>query len=194
MSWEKLKDLKESNPVEVAECAVANYTTEEPAFKWWVPHVIRKRNRIASKVKKQHWRTTHKLGIKLPHSVQEPLEIDRIAGTHFWQKAISEEMSKVKIAWKTHDGHTPQQIRNGKVSEFIGFQEIGCHIVFDVKMDFTRKARFVAGGHTTEAPSSITYSSAVSRESVRIGFLIAALNGVDIMSCNLENAYLNAPC
>jgi hypothetical protein len=30
----------------------------------------------------------------------------------------------------------------------IGFQEIGCHIVFDIKMDFTRKARFCAGGHT----------------------------------------------
>jgi hypothetical protein len=27
----------------------------------------------------------------------------------------------------------------------IGFQEIGCHIVFDIKMDFTRKARFMLG-------------------------------------------------
>ena len=76
----------------------------------------------------------------------------------------------------------------------IGFQEIGCHIVFDVKMDFTRKARFVAGGHTTDAPAAMTYSSVVSRESVRLGFLIAALNGLDIMACDLENAYLNAKC
>jgi hypothetical protein len=28
--------------------------------------------------------------------------------------------------------------------------------VFDIKMDFTRKARLVAGGHTTIAPSSLT--------------------------------------
>jgi hypothetical protein len=61
-------------------------------------------------------------------------------------------------------------------------------------MDFTLKARFVAGGHTTEAPSSITYSSVVSRDSIRLAFLIAALNDIDIMSCDLENAYLNAPC
>ena len=61
-------------------------------------------------------------------------------------------------------------------------------------MDFSRKARFVAGGHTTEAPASVTYSSVVSRDSIRIGFLIAALNDLDIMSCDLENAYLNAPC
>ena len=39
-SWVKLKDLKESNPVEVAEYAVANRLVEEPAFKWWVPHVL----------------------------------------------------------------------------------------------------------------------------------------------------------
>jgi Reverse transcriptase (RNA-dependent DNA polymerase) len=76
----------------------------------------------------------------------------------------------------------------------IGFQEIGCHIVFDVKMDLARKARFVAGGHTTDAPAAMTYSSVVSRDSVRLAFLLAALNGIDIMSCDLENAYLNAPC
>jgi hypothetical protein len=36
MSWVKLKDLKVSNPVELAEYAVANRNVEEPAFKWWV--------------------------------------------------------------------------------------------------------------------------------------------------------------
>jgi hypothetical protein len=61
-------------------------------------------------------------------------------------------------------------------------------------MEFSRKARFVAGGHTTEAPTSMTYSSVVSRESVRLAFLIAALNDIDIISCDMENAYLNAKC
>jgi hypothetical protein len=73
-------------------------------------------------------------------------------------------------------------------------QQIGCHIVFDIKMDFTRKARFVTGSHTTETPAAMTYSSVVSRESIRLGFMIAALNSLDIMSCDLENAYLNAKC
>jgi hypothetical protein len=114
--------------------------------------------------------------------------------TDFWKKAINKEMAKVKITWATHDGHTPQQIREGKVAEFIGFQEIRYHTVFDIKIDFTRKARFVAGGHTTSAPSLLTYSSVVSRDSVHLAFLIAALNNIDIMSCDLENANLNAPC
>ena len=50
-SWERLADLKQSNPIEVAEYAVVNRLVEEPAFKWWVPHVIKRRNRIISKVK-----------------------------------------------------------------------------------------------------------------------------------------------
>ena len=36
----KLKYLKESSPIEVAEYAVTNQIFEEPAFKWWVPHTI----------------------------------------------------------------------------------------------------------------------------------------------------------
>jgi hypothetical protein len=39
----------------------------------------------------------------------------------------------------------------------IGYKWIKCHMIFDVKMDFTRKARFVAGGHMTDPPASITY-------------------------------------
>jgi hypothetical protein len=52
----------------------------------------------------------------------------------------------------------------------------------------------VAGGHTTETVASLTYSSIVSRDSVRIAFLYAAWNGLDVMSCDVSNAYLNAPC
>lgn len=76
----------------------------------------------------------------------------------------------------------------------IGFQEIRCHVIFDVKMDFTRKARFVAGGHTTDTPGSITYSSVVSRDSVRLAFLIAGLNDLDVLAGDVTNAYLNAKC
>ena len=40
-SWIKLKDLKESNPMELAEHAKGNALQFEPAFKWWVPHTLR---------------------------------------------------------------------------------------------------------------------------------------------------------
>jgi hypothetical protein len=76
----------------------------------------------------------------------------------------------------------------------VRYQKIPCHIIFDVKMDFTRKARFFAGGHKTEPPTSITYASVVSQESVRIAFLLAALNDLDVMAANIQGAYLNVPC
>jgi hypothetical protein len=59
-SWIPLKDLKESNPVQVAEYAVANKILEEPAFAWWARHVLRKRDRIIWKVKSRYWGCTHK--------------------------------------------------------------------------------------------------------------------------------------
>ena len=77
-----------------------------------------------------------------------------------------------------------------------GYQQIKCHMVFDVRMgeNFRRKARFVAGGHTTETPSTLTYLSIVSRDSVRIILLVVALNGLNIMACDIQNAYLTADC
>ena len=75
----------------------------------------------------------------------------------------------------------------------VGYTKIHCHVIFDVKPDFTRKARLVAGGHMTDPPASITYASVVGRDSVRIAFLLAALNGLDIMVANIGNAYLHAP-
>ena len=68
------------------------------------------------------------------------------------------------------------------------------HMIFDVKMeDFRRKARLVAGGHMTEVPAAATYSSVVSRDSVRIAFTMAALNDLDVCMGDIENAYLTAP-
>ncbi len=71
-NWIALKDLKESNPIEVAEYAVANKIAEEPAFAWWVRDVLRKRNRIIMKAKTRYWAKTHKFGIELPKSVNVP--------------------------------------------------------------------------------------------------------------------------
>ncbi len=110
MDWVKLKDLKESNGIEIAEFVVANRLIEEPAFKWWVPKVLWKQNRIISKVKSKYWKTTYKFGIRLPHSVEEALRIDEETGTDFWQRAINKEISKVKVAWKVHEGHTPEEV------------------------------------------------------------------------------------
>jgi hypothetical protein len=65
-------------------------------------------------------------------------------------------------------------------------------MIFDIKMDFTRKARLVARGDLTDALPTLTYSSVVSRESVLITFLVAALYDIELMMFDVGNAYLNA--
>jgi Reverse transcriptase (RNA-dependent DNA polymerase) len=46
----------------------------------------------------------------------------------------------------------------------------------------------------TEPPAAITYASVVSRESVRLGLMIAALNDLSILAADIQNAYLTSPC
>lgn len=183
-TWEKLKDLKESHPLQLAEFAVARQIAEEPAFSWWVDYVLKKRNKIIKAMAKRYFRVTQKYGIELPKTVEEALAIDRATGTTFWADAISKEMRAVAKAFQILESDAPDPV---------GYTRIKVHMVFDIKPDFTRKARLVAGGHMTDPPSSITYASVVSRESVRIAFLLAALNGLDIMAADIGNAYLNAP-
>jgi hypothetical protein len=45
-SWVKLTELKDSYPMELAEIAKGRSIADEPAFAWWVPHTLRRRNAI----------------------------------------------------------------------------------------------------------------------------------------------------
>ena len=68
-----------------------------------------------------------------------------------------------------------------------GYQQIIGHMIFNIKLgeNFRIKAQVVGGGHTKTAPSSIASPPVVSRESVRTALTIAALNNLDILSCNI---------
>jgi len=193
-----LKDLKESYPIQVAEYAVANGIDKEPAFKWWVLFTLKKRNRIVSKVKSKYWKTNSKFGIRIPKTVEEAYQIDKETGTLHWTNAIEKEMRKILSmqSFEIVEGVTPKEIR-GNATKLPGYKEIGVHMIFDIKMDgkFTQKARLVANGNKTPAiPQYDKYLRVVSRESVRIGLLYAALNDLEILTCNISNAYLNAKC
>ena len=148
--------------MQTAEFAVAQGIDHEPAFNWWVKHVLKKRDRIITSIRKQQTRylkKSHKFGIELPKTVEQALALDAKNGNTLWADAISKEMENVRVAFKV--------LPDGK-SVPIGHQFVQCHMVFDIKMeDFRCKARLVAGGHMTMAPDTITYASVVSRETVR---------------------------
>ena len=114
-----------------------------------------------SKVNSKYWERTQKYGIRIPKIVQDAYAIDAENGDSYWADAIREEMTKIKGAVRMHDG---------PVESLIGYQKITGHTIFDIKLreDFRRKARYVADGHKTKTPGLVTYSSVVSRDSVRI--------------------------
>jgi hypothetical protein len=77
--------------------------------------------------------------------------------------ALRKEMSAVVVAFEVQ----PEEIK------FVpGYKRIPGHIVWYVKMDFTSKARYVAGGHQTNAPKALTYLSVILRESVHVAMLV----------------------
>jgi hypothetical protein len=128
---------------------------------------------------------THKFGIELPKTVKEALELDKKNGNTFWADAIAKEMKDVRVAFKI--------LLDGQ-SVPIGYQKIPCHMIFDIKMeDFQCKARLVAGGHMTKAPATIPYASVVSRETIRIALLMAALNDLKVKVGDVLNAYIITP-
>ena len=169
--------------MELAKYAVSQNLQSESAFKWWVGYTLKKREAIISKVNSRFKRKNVKFGIDIPRTYEEALVLDRRNGNNFWERAIKKEMDSLEVAFKY------QEIGERAPP---GFKKISCHLIFDIKFDLTRKARYVAGGHLTDPPTHMTYSTVVSRDSVRICLTIAALNGLDISACDIGNAYLNA--
>ena len=91
-------------------------------------------------------------------------------------------MKNVEVAFKFLDVGTKLPF---------GFKKITCHLIFDVKFDLTRKDIYVGGGHQTQVSPSLSYSSVVLQDSVRIMFLVAALNNIEVKMCDIGNVYLN---
>ncbi len=121
----------------------------------------------------------------MPNTVKEALKLDRKNGNTLWADAIATKMKNVRVAFKL--------LPDGTVAPN-GYQKISCHMIFDIKMeDFRQKARLVAGGHRTEAPATITYTSVVSRETVRLALTIVALNYCKVKVGDVLNAYITAP-
>ncbi len=93
---------------------------------------------------------------------------------------MQKEMHNVGIAF---------QVQESDKGAPIGWSKVTGHIIFDVKIDFTRKARWVLDGHKTPNPIGSTYAGVVLRESVRIALTYAALNGLDVQAADIKNAF-----
>ena len=84
-SWLPLKEIKSSNPNELAEYAVAENLSDEPAFTWWVPTIMRMRRRMISRLKNsQKIRKRTKFGIVIPTTIEKAKALDLENGNYLW--------------------------------------------------------------------------------------------------------------
>jgi hypothetical protein len=180
-SWVELAELKDSYPIELAEFAKVRGIPAEPAFVWWIPHTLGRRNAIHSAVKARVRKKTHKYGIEVPTSLVRAKELDRINGNTLWIDALKLEMHNVGVAFEVlEDGKSAQQ----------GWKKASGHIIWDLKMGFSSKTRWALDGHKLPTPEESTYAGVVSRESVKITMTYAALNGLEVCAVDIRNAYL----
>ncbi len=110
--------------MQVAEHATSRNIEEEPAFAWWVPYVLQKRDAIVSAMNSRVLRTSHKYGIELPMSVRHAICIDQQNKNTLWQDALKKEMGNVCIAF---------EILGPKAKASAGWHKALGHIIFDVK-------------------------------------------------------------
>ena len=119
----------------------------------------RKRDRVIKHINvlRHHRKGKMKFGVIVPTTVKEAIALDTANGNTLWQDAMAKEMKNNKIAFQLlgREEHVP-----------VGYKKITCHMNFEVKMDGRRKARYVAGGHLTDPPAFMTYSTVVGRETV----------------------------
>eukprot|EP00984_Skeletonema_dohrnii_P005553 scaffold1958_cov91-Skeletonema_dohrnii-CCMP3373.AAC.1 len=182
--WLPLKELKESSPIEVAEYATAKGIVNEPAFLWWCPYVLRKRDVIISAVKARYFKVTHKYGHELPRSMADVARIDKENGNTLWQDSVKKEMTNIGIAFDILEhGEEPPR----------GYTKSSGHLIWDLKMDGTRMSRWVKDGHKTPDILTSSYAGVVSKESIRIALTYAAQHNIPVVAADVRNAYLQAP-
>ena len=136
-----LEGYKRDLPAQLADNDTAAKISMDPAFTLWVPHTLKKRNRIISKVKFKYLLKTHKFKINFSNNMKQEITFDHENGNKLWWYAVCQDMKNVRPSfetWEKPESGIPP-----------GYQEIKCHLISDIKMGykFCRKACFVVGGH-----------------------------------------------
>jgi hypothetical protein len=142
--------------------------------------------------KKAKPRPTEKQGILIPRSIRHALLLDQKAiGTSLegkWAEAVTKEMDGLQRLC-VFEYHSPDTRFNRKD----GWQFAPMHMIFDIKADGRFKARLCVGGNVLDVSTHTTYSSTIQDVSVRLLMVIAAQNGLFMMTADVANAFCTAP-
>ena len=96
---------------------------------------------VSSRVRK----FSHKYGFEIPSSISHAKKLDENNGNTFWTDGIRKEMMNVGIAFVLLE-----QLEQAPP----GWTKASGHIIFDINMDFTRKARWVKDGNKKPDPTT----------------------------------------
>ena len=89
----------------ITEHAVSLGVDDEPVFSWWVPFILKKRDRIISTINTRYHTRTHKFGIEIPKSAEHIKRMDIVNGKTLWQDTIAKEIKALIIALKFLNGY-----------------------------------------------------------------------------------------
>ena len=111
---------------------MGNKIDGDPQLHWCVKDILKRRNRIISKVKSRYWQTSHKFIIRIPKTVDKALEIERENDNTAWYSTVQKDMINERKEFQKWDKKSQKALYGKKL---VGYQNIGCHMIFDVKMD-----------------------------------------------------------
>ena len=75
--------------------------------------------------------------MKIPTPITESYDIDKENGNTLWRDAIKREMENVSVAFEVLEYDKKPSAAH---------KQVPFHKIYDIKMNFTRKARLVAEG------------------------------------------------
>ncbi len=137
---------------------------------------------------KQRFQIQVKYGVIVPRDVAHALQLDELNGDRLWREAIQCEMTALLEMQTFAKSHT--QSKDDLKGE--GYQFTSLRMIFDVKSNLRRKARLVIGGHRIDASSHWSNASVMEARSVKLLLLLAERHGLEVVSADIKNAYLNA--
>ena len=125
----------------MAEYATTLGLVNKPSFSWWVMYTLKKGYCIISLVNRRVWKCNHKFGIHIPNNIKEAISLEENNGNTLWQDAYAKYMYQVGVAFKIlQDGYHITVV----------YKKANVHLIFDAKINFTWKARWVNNGHLTD--------------------------------------------
>jgi hypothetical protein len=121
--------------------------------------------------------------VEIPKNVKRALEMDKENGNTLWQDSIDKELEMI------NQFQTFQRLDKGEQLP-PDFKPVPYFIVFANKFDGQRKARLVANGNKTVIDNEDVYSGVMGMETVRLGFLLAEMNGLKVCAADISSAFL----